>query len=287
MADQQICPAPMTKIPIPDVEFQNLVINTLNTHAASINAVLKQLGEMRPAAKAAPASAPEPAPAPRAPRTLAEQFGHTTYAQAGEDRVLCYLFAALGMDLSKLRYADIGAACPGAHNNTYLFYMHGASGLLVEADPGYLSAYRSERPRDAVAQVAIVPSRLRNQGTITFYAMETPGWSTVCADHAAAADKIGWGGVREVMTVPCRTLDEVLEPHFGDGQLDLLSLDVEDIDIEVLAEFDLERFRPKAMILEQVGAARTRIMEAGYDQVASTYVNSIFVRRDCMEKFRL
>jgi FkbM family methyltransferase len=215
---------------------------------------------------------------------------YPSYAQAGEDRVLHYVFDSLD-GASRLRYADVGASAPAGHNNTYLFYALGGSGVLVEADPMYREAYQEIRPRDVLESVAVVPRRMREQETVTFFRMRDRGWSTVSPAHAKLGQDLGKGDADAAsMTVPCRTLDEILGTHFPDGVLDILSLDVEGVDVEILQELDLRRFTPKAVVIENAINPFEReageLTLPGYVLFASTFVNSIYLERQAFERLR-
>jgi FkbM family methyltransferase len=224
-----------------------------------------------------------------------ESHSYPSYSQAGEDRVIFYLFERMGK-VEGLRYADIGAAVPAGHNNTYLFYALGGSGVLAEADPVYLPAYTSVRPKDLVEQVAVVPNRMRDKGTVTFYRMNDRGWSTVLVDRVATARSLGKCGDKlESFEVPCVTINELLEKHFSDGNLDLLSIDIEGVDLEVLSELDFSRFIPKVIVVENscnplsVGNLSNNITTniKDYQLFASTYINSIFVNESCLGSLRI
>lgn len=223
-----------------------------------------------------------------------ELHSYPSYSQSGEDRILFSLFQMIGSD-HKLRYADIGAAAPAGHNNTYLFYTLGGSGLLVEADPDYLPAFEAVRPKDAVENVAVVPARLSKQEFVTFYAMHDRGWSTVSVEHREAADRLGKGGVRATFRVRAMTINEILARHFPEPRFDLLSLDIEGVDTEVLLELDLERFRPAAIVYEGPAPAfgkpgrkphEEKLEAANYSLYAFTYANVIYVDQDVLSRAR-
>jgi FkbM family methyltransferase len=220
-----------------------------------------------------------------------ESHSYPSYSQAGEDRIVFYLFERLG-NVHGLRYADIGASTPAGHNNTYLFYTLGGRGLLVEADPVYLPAYQLVRPNDVVESLAIVPNRLRSQNFVTFHRMHDRGWSTVSPEHKITGEQLGkaLGGGEEI-SVSCLTINEVLERYFSISDLDLLSLDIEGVDTEVIRELNFNRFKPKVLIIENSANLLIEHLNGeardlpGYYLFASTYVNSIFVRQDCMKQF--
>jgi FkbM family methyltransferase len=238
---------------------------------------------------------------PAAADAPASPSGSESFSQLGEDRIVASILRFIGQ-AEPLRYADIGAAHPVWDNNTYLFYKAGGSGLLVEADPDYLAEYSQHRPRDAVEQVAVVPERLAGNGNITFYAMEDRGWSSISAEHSALAASLGKGGVRREFTVRCEGINALLSRHFPEGRIDLLSIDIEGVDAELLADLDMARFSPKILIVENDGAveetdgvdragspfiATARMMKArGYRFYGYTFVNTIYVRADVLEAAR-
>jgi hypothetical protein len=216
-----------------------------------------------------------------------------SWSQAGEDRIIFYLFSMSG-SANELTYADLGAAFPTGHNNTYLFYTLGGSGLLVEADPSYLPFYRECRPRDRVEQVAVIPARIREGGHVDFHRMENPGWSTVSAEHVQIAATLQKGGVLEVLRVPCLTINELLQKHFPDGKIDILSIDLEGVDTELLSELDLSCFRPKVIVVENPqgwsndllaqSPEHSKLRSAGYGLFACTFVNYIYAHADILNK---
>lgn len=230
------------------------------------------------------------------PAPFTESHSYPSYSQAGEDRILFYLFDALG-SVHNLTYADLGAAAPAGHNNTYIFYTLGGSGVLVEPDPTYYPAYQELRPRDRVDQVAVVPERLRNKNVVEFHAMENPGWSSICPDHINVAKGLSKGAVRQTYRVPCLTVNEILEDHFNGESLDILSIDIEGVEKEVLMEIDFRRFRPKAIVVEaslntadgELGAVdqETKMRGAGYVLFACTFVNNIYLQGDLLSKIKV
>jgi hypothetical protein len=227
--------------------------------------------------------------------TLAEPAS-PSWSQAGEDRIVFYIFDRAG-SANNLTYADLGAASPAGHNNTYLFHTLGGSGVLVEADASYLPAYRQFRPGDRVEQVAVVPARLRAQGYVEFHRMKDPGWSTISAEHAQVGVTLQKGPVLEVARVPCVTINEVLERNFPEGNIDILSIDLEGADTELLGELDLNYFRPKVIIVENPhgyatdmmasGPQYNKLTSGGYALFACTFVNYIFVHSNTLNRLMI
>ncbi len=86
-----------------------------------------------------------------------------------------------------------------------------------------------------------------------------------------------------VIEVPVRTLDDVLIEARAPVPLDFLSIDVEGHELEVLSGFDLARWRPRLILLEDhVGnLEKHRFLEnAGYRLIRRVENNGWYVPRD-------
>ena len=62
------------------------------------------------------------------------------YSAYGEDILAISWFQHFTLDLTAVRYLDIGAAHPWEINNTFAFYLLGAKGVLWNPIPTKLSA---------------------------------------------------------------------------------------------------------------------------------------------------
>jgi FkbM family methyltransferase len=205
-------------------------------------------------------------------------FDEKSYSQCGEDRIAAFLLNQLTRT-SQINYLDLGAAFPVGGNNTYLFYELRGVGVIVEADPQYLPEYQLSRPKDCVVSGACVPARLKSADGITFHAAVDRGLSSIFIEHVRAAESFGKGGLKRSFTVPCFSIGELLDQHFGNEPIDLLSVDIEGADREILQEVDYSRYRPKIIIAENDGGVRIHddcMQAAGYKLFAYTTINSIY-----------
>ena len=203
-----------------------------------------------------------------------------TYSQSGEDRIVKALFTYFS-ERQLRRYVDLGSAFPAGHNNTYLAYTEGATGLLVEADPKYRDETAALRPRDHFLSAAIVPARLAGEGFVEFFRMGNPGHSTVLPGYAEAAAATK-GGIQERVRVPTVTINDILSTYMQDDEIDLLSIDVEGLDAEILSELDYARFAPSVIVAENEGGApvhRPGLEHHGYGLYAYNYINTIYYLR--------
>ena len=95
-------------------------------------------------------SAPEPAPDPIA---ATQPKGEKSFSQAGEDLIVKFTLQFLG--IPSITYLDIGANHPVRLNNTYLFYLRGCKGVLVEPNASLCERLRAVRPRDTTLAAGI------------------------------------------------------------------------------------------------------------------------------------
>ena len=207
-----------------------------------------------------------------------------SYAQCGEDIIIAYVFGALGVD--KIRYLDIGAHHPSYLSNTYLFYTQGHQGVCVEPDVTLLPAFRTRRPRDTLLNIGIAPE----EGEADFFVMSTPTLNTFSREEAERVASYGSQRIERVERVRIRPVNTVIAESFATLP-NLLSLDVEGLDLAILQSLDFSACAPEVICVETLSYTEDRserklteiidfVTAQGYFVYADTYVNSIFVRTD-------
>ena len=205
-----------------------------------------------------------------------------SFSQAGEDRILSFLFRDKGVPLSQVTYLDLGARHPVFGSNTYLFYCAGARGVCVDADYTFIPLLRKTRPRDTILNVAVTDSEAE---TGTFYFIEGGGSTT---DRAEAGRRSNQGlATQSAKSVPFVHINRLIEENFADCPM-LLSIDIEGVDLPVLRALDFDAHPIPAICVEtcafsttHVRPKETQIQELlrtkGYSVYADTYVNTILV----------
>jgi FkbM family methyltransferase len=171
-------------------------------------------------------------------------------------------------------FVDVGANAPREGSQTWPMESRGWSGVLVEPQPDLAARLRQER-RAKVYAVAC--SRPEDSGkTLTLYLAGIQ--SSLKADfYAAGMQRAG------TCEVPITTLDQVLEDAAAPARLDFVSIDVEGHDIEVLDGFDLARWRPRLLLIEDVVQNLTLhryLTRRGYRWFRRTGINSWYVPAD-------
>ena len=205
-----------------------------------------------------------------------------SYSQCGEDKILSHLFASSGKE--KITYLDVGTNHPKIHNNTYLFYLRGGSGVCVEPNPAFASLIRSARPRDKCLSVGVSPGE---DCQAEFFLMSSHTLSTFSKEDAFALEESGAYSIQTTLTIPIRNINGIIKDNF-DKPPDLISLDVEGWNEEIVRSLDLDHFRPPCFCVETLtfsengqGQKIRGILdvfhESGYVVFADTHINTIFV----------
>lgn len=172
---------------------------------------------------------------------------HLSFSQNGEDRILESLFDVL--KISQPTYLDIGAFHPIICSNTYLFYRQGCRGVLVEPNPDLAPHLQRERPGDTLLTAGI---GIDDTPEADYYCLTTPQNNTF--DKATAERLHNDPGVHckieRVVKMPLLNVNRVIADHLGGQAPDLLSIDVEGLDLAILKTLDFARFRPAVICTE-------------------------------------
>jgi FkbM family methyltransferase len=187
-------------------------------------------------------------------------------SQNGEDALLWDLLA----DREKGFFIEAGAYDGYQFSVSYVFECAGWNGVLIE--PLADRADECTERRKASRVVAAALSRPGSRPTSAFVRDSSVEWYSHLVPEAESGD-----------TVPVTTLDSVLEGH-TDG-IDFVVLDVEGHELAALEGFDLTRWKPSVLLVEDNSAGRNQAVREhlgsrGYVYVASLAQNDLFVRRD-------
>jgi FkbM family methyltransferase len=205
-----------------------------------------------------------------------------SYAQQGEDLVLQAVFEHLG--IARPRYLDIGAFHPTIGSNSFLLYVRGSRGVLVEPNPFMAELLRKARPEDVVLDVGV---SVDASTSADYYMLrDRPQLNTFSREQADRyVAESGPGAIEKVVKMPLRAVNEILAEHFADAPPDLVSIDVEGLDLPLLQTLDFARHRPAVFCVETLvygtNTQREPTLELmrghGYAMRAGTFVNTIFV----------
>lgn len=125
----------------------------------------------------------------------------------------------------------------------YLEERLGWSGLAVDAQADVRAGYEQHRPRTRFFNF-IVTDRAEGMGKL-FVAGQI---SSINEDHVAQFPGAQWYQTAP-LEVPTITLDELLAQN-GVPRIDLLSMDIEGAEPKALAGFDIQKYRPRLVVIE-------------------------------------
>jgi FkbM family methyltransferase len=195
-----------------------------------------------------------------------------SYAQAGEDVIAQYYLDM--SNIKKGKYLEIGVCYPIALSNTYRFYREGWRGTLVEPLPQCWPEIESVRPEDTLIKAACGTG-----STKEVYVMSEDALSVTSKNHAQRLEREFKILISAVITVPVFPLSSFMEE-----KIDLVSIDVEGMELEVISTYDWINIRPSVVIIEtREFGSNARFPEVNkfmvdhrYRVVADTGLNTIF-----------
>lgn len=207
-----------------------------------------------------------------------------SFSQAGEDLIMAHGLSSLG--IAHPTYIDIGGHHPVFANNTYLFYLRGGHGVVVEPIKSLCSMTTQKRPKD----VSLSVGAGREDGDTSFYEFPQSTRSTFSAEQAKQWEKTS-GQKPVVSPVQILSLDTLISRHCKNLCPDIISIDAEGYDIEILSGFSFS-CRPKFFCVEStksvaIGHAQGRdraiyelFSKNNYFPYAETPANTIFADRE-------
>jgi len=217
---------------------------------------------------------------------------HLFKAQFGEDRILWQVFRGRSMGY----FIEVGAYDGVTLSNTYFLEQMGWSGLLVEPILPLCERAAAARPRSRVIHAAC--GKKGSRGTAKFtVAQHVPVLSFLRADQEHIDRCLREGAELVEIDVPLRTLDDILletrktqgavagpwVPQAG-WRIDLVSIDTEGCELDVLDGFDLDRFKPRVLVMENdrsVGEGIEPYLSGrGYRKFHRRKINDFYIRTD-------
>jgi FkbM family methyltransferase len=208
-----------------------------------------------------------------------------SYSQSGEDLIIKYIFEAL--NVKKPYYMDIGAHHPFKFSNTALFYESGCQGINIEPDPNLFKLFKKYRKRDINLNIGVSDK----PGELLFYVMSSQTMNTFSIQEAEDLVSNHGFTITKKIKVQVDTISNIVKNHLNGKKLDLLSVDVEGMDLQILKSIEFTEFFPTVICVETISfstkglgikdlSIKFFLESKGYMKYADTYINTIFVRKD-------
>lgn len=168
-------------------------------------------------------------------------------------------------------FVDVGANEPQQGSQSWYFEQAGWTGILVEPQPDLATRLMQSRRAQVIAAACSSPE---NAGRMM--ALHLSGPLSSLNRDLVVAGVVPHGSVE----VPVRTLDDILVEGRAPSPIDFVSIDVEGHGLEVLRGFDIARWRPRLILMEDhvTSLATHRFLTgAGYRLMRRTGLNAWYV----------
>ena len=161
-------------------------------------------------------------------------------SQFGEDKKIIKLFNKRGI------YLDIGCFHPIRHNNTYLMYKLGWSGINIDLNPLSIKLFNVARPRDINICAAVSDKKkVKN----LYFHHELSPLNTITREHTLLYTEIFGLKNLKIKKIKTKTLKELLR-KYNIKKIDFLNIDVEGHELEVLKTLNFNHFNIKVICIE-------------------------------------
>lgn len=216
-------------------------------------------------------------------KLLDEKIAKITYSQCGEDLIIKHIFDSLR--IPRPSYLDIGAYHPFSLNNTALFYLQGCRGINIEPNFKNFKSFSNYRKRDVNLNIGIA----EKPGFLNYYEMNVPTLNTFSKKEADNYVKEEYK-IQKISKIKAETIENILKEYWNGKFPDLLSLDVEGLEMEILKSINFKKDAPIVICVETIsfsisgqGKKNTELIkfieDQGYLLYADTNINTIFVKR--------
>lgn len=202
------------------------------------------------------------------------------YSQFGEDRILIDIFS----DVPNGLCIEVGANDGINDSTSFHFEKKGWRCILIEPNPDLCKTIRAHRNSELVECAASDKA-----GETTLYVASgserAHGVSTVIQSEDALKRIGSFGFTYTSVKVETQTLDQILNLQKIDRPIDFLTIDVEGHELAVLKGFDIEKWHPTIIILEdnsnyEDAAVRNHLNGFDYVPFRRTGVNEWYAHKD-------
>ena len=159
-----------------------------------------------------------------------------SYSFGGCDLLIDHIFKSK----KKGFYLDVGCQHPVSNNNTYLLYRRGWSGINIDLDPKNIRLFNLERP-DEINICKCVSSDNSKKDFFFFHS----GSPINSLEKKTTKDKSNFS-LKKIETF---TLNSILE-DCKIQNIDYFNLDVEGHELDVLKNFNIQKYKPKVISVE-------------------------------------
>jgi FkbM family methyltransferase len=203
------------------------------------------------------------------------QADRVFFAQYGEDKALASIF-----NRRHGTCVEVGGYDGVTGSNSFYFERAGWDCLVIEPIPNFCDRIKKNRNCKIVCAAAS-----DRTGELEFYVAEGVEMLSSAEMFGAHLDRVTReGGTPSRIVVPSRKLDDILVDA-GMQKLDFVTIDVEGHELSVLRGFNLSRFNPRIVIVEDNScetdnSVRDYLLALHYRRFRRTGDNDWFAHQD-------
>ena len=170
-----------------------------------------------------------------------EKYSKKSYSLSNVDLIIDRIFKKK----KKGFFIDVGCNHPIKHNNTYLLYKKGWTGINIDLDLESIKQFNQLRTRDLNIH-ALVTSIDNEEKELYFYHDRSP-INTISKELAEIRDK----DHKELKKLKGISLNSIIEnSKFAKAKIDLLSIDIENYEYEALKNFNFNKYNIDIIVTE-------------------------------------
>ena len=166
--------------------------------------------------------------------------------QFGEDKYIVNLFEKN----FKGNYLDIGCYHPTRHNNTYLMYKNGWSGINIDLNPLTIELFNFMRPKDININIGISDSDDEKK---LYFIDELNTQNTLDENQLLFLKEHHKIKEEEIIKKRIKTkkLDNILNEQKFD-EIDFMNIDIEGHELDVIKTIDFKKIKVRYICLEMI-----------------------------------
>lgn len=201
-----------------------------------------------------------------------------SYSFEGADLIV----SSLLRNVTQGTYIDVGANHPIIQNNTNYFYQKGWSGLAIDGNQDFELLWKNNRPIDIF--ITGLVSDFSKEVDFSIYPDKT--LSTMDSSSIQRYEERYEEGETIKKQITTITLNELINKHYQDTEIHLLSIDIEGEELNCLVGANLASWKPGVIVVETKNLSlydisSNKIVEYltsfGYRLIAKTPLDAFFI----------
>ena len=195
-----------------------------------------------------------------------------SYSYGGIDSLILNIFK----NKKKGFYIDIGCGHPIKNNNTYLLNKKGWYGINIDLDKENIKLFNIFRKKDLNLSIAV--SDKEDEANLYFY-HEKSALNTISKKNADFQK----AKVTSIKKVRTQSINKILENSpYHNQKIDFLSIDVEGSELDILKDFNFEKYSPKVIVVEYLDLTlkKLEIKNLNIDNIINSEIYKLVVSKN-------